>query len=242
MAAPRPNDVHPAVPSLPSRFCALLLPLLVLTTGGCGSHENDYKLKAAPSGKPATLPAVPPLSQRPRKQGDAYTVYGASHDLRSRVQSAKIRDKKITLFGYITKTNLADAPKCAVHRTGKKDGPECEKNPPSVPMFWVADEKGAAESASIKVMGFASNYAKIYDAMQKYKSAGAKEIKDDTWSVDIPNPLPAKDAKVKVVGTYSTAFTKASQGSETDPIMGILTYESITYLEPAPAPATMPGM
>jgi hypothetical protein len=45
-----------------------------------------------------------------------------------------------------------------------------------------------------------------------------------------------------VTGTYTTTFTGASQGTAADPIMGILTYKSIEWIEPPPEAATLPGM
>ena len=147
------------------------------------------------------------------------------------------------IIGYIIKTNLAEAPPCAVHKTGKADGKECEKNPPPIPAFWIADEKTSPLTEAIQVMGWASNYAKIFDAIEKYKKKDNKDVaKDDTWGVVIPNPLPAKDGKVKVVGKYSTSFTLASQGVEANPLTGIVTYKVMEYLEPPPEGGTLPGM
>jgi hypothetical protein len=65
---------------------------------------------------------------------------------------------------------------------------------------------------------------------------------DNTWGVELPFPLPAKGAKIKVTGNYSTAFTLASSGVVADPIMGIMTYQSMEYLEPASELANLPGM
>jgi hypothetical protein len=223
-----------------------LLTTSMLAIGpGCGGpKEGDYNPRAAYSGKAVNLPAVPTLPKKPKKVGDAYTVWGLIHDLRSRIHSQKLLDQEsITVVGYITKSNLADAPPCAVHRTGKKDGPECEKLQVPVPTFWIADEKGAAVADSIPVMGWASNFAKIYDAVGKYKLPTTKEpVKDDTWNVVIPNPLPNKDGKVKVVAKYGTTFSLASQGQESNPLTGILTYKSLEYVEPPPVPGTLPGM
>jgi hypothetical protein len=212
---------------------------------GCGGGEGpDYKPKPAYSGKAAALPPVPTLPKKPKKNGDAYTVWGAIHDLHSRVNSPKLlAQETITLVGYIVKTNLDQAPPCAVHKTGKADGKECEKNPPAVPQFWIADEKTSPLSEAIPVLGWASNYAKIFDAIEKYKKKDNKDpAKDDAWGAIIPNPLPAKDAKVKVVGKYATTFTLASTGVEANPLTGILTFKTMEYLEPPPVPGTLPGM
>ena len=217
--------------------------LVLAGPAGCGGgSDEDYKARPQPSGRTANLPSVPTLPQKPKKQGDAYTVYGAIHDLRSRVHGPKLRGKTVSIVGYITKTNLGDAPPCAVHPGGVKDKPECEKEPPPVPAFWIADDKEATDKESIKVLGFASNYARLYDAIRKYRGASKESAKDDVWGVDIPNPVPNKGAKVKVTGTYNYTFTKASQGTESDPLNGVITYESLTYLEPPPEAAKLPGM
>jgi len=219
--------------------------VLVAFAPGCGGGDkNEYKPKPAYSGKAASLPAVPTLPKKPKKIGDAYTVSGAIHDLRSRVQGPKLlAQEQISIVGYIIKTNLMDAPPCAVHKTGKADGKECEKNPPPIPAFWIADDKSSPPNEAIAVMGFASNFAKLFDAIEKYKKKDVKEpAKDDTWGAVIPNPIPNKDAKVKVTGKYSTSFTLASQGVEANPLTGIMTYKTLEYLEPPPVPGTLPGM
>jgi hypothetical protein len=62
------------------------------------------------------------------------------------------------------------------------------------------------------------------------------------WGVKLPKPLPAPGAKVTVTGPYSTTFTLASSGAEADPIMGIITYQGMTYLEEASELSTLPGV
>ena len=222
--------------------------LSTLAALGCNDNEVAYQPKPAPSSVRANLPAPPNVPQKPIKAGDAWTVWGASYYLRSRVHREEIDSKDIKLTGYITKTNLADAPECAVHETGKEDPEGCEA---PVPTFWLGDTKDAPESDSIRVMGWASNFAQIYDALKEYKKlekAPKKEgeeeepLLDAFWGVKLPNPIPAKGAKVTVKGNYSNNFTKATRGAEADPIMGIMTYEEITVQEEAPEPATLPGM
>jgi hypothetical protein len=186
------------------------------------------------------------VAQKPIKNGDAYTIWGASYYLRSRVHRKEVYGKKISITGYIVKTNLAEAPECAVHRTGKADPENCK---PPIPAFWIADTKDAPLSESIKVMGWASNFAQLYDAIGDYKRLKLddkpppdKLRQDELWGVAIPFPIPVKDAKVTVTGDYSTTFTKSSTGAEADPIMGLVTLDKITYLEPPTERATLPGM
>jgi hypothetical protein len=222
--------------------CAVPL-LLAAAVPGCGQTDEPYKAVPAFSGRKANLPAVPTLPAKAIKVGDAYTVYGAMHHLRSRVHNADVNGKDITLVGYIVKTNLMDAPPCAVHKTGKGDKDDCKA---PIPAFWIADEKGDDKNA-IKVMGWASNFAQIYDAVEKYSApanakAAVEAVKDEFWAVDIPNPVPNVGAKVQITGNYGVSFSKSTSGVETDPSHGIMTYAKLNYVEPPPEPGTLPGM
>lgn len=217
----------------------LLVAALFASAAACGREEVKYKPRPAPKTQ-ISLPAVPNVPQTPIKRGDVYTVWGASYSLRSRVLHKDIADKPLTLEGYIVDTNLMEAPECAVHKGGKADPENCK---PAVPTFWLGDDKNASKKDSIRVMGWASNYAQIFDAIKEIDEKGDKaEPKDTFWGKDIPKPLPAKGAKVRVTGPYSTTFTGASTGAEADPIMGIMTYTKIEVLEEAPELATLPGV
>lgn len=218
--------------------------LLAITTAlgflGCGKEDEKYQPRPAPKVQ-ASLPAVPNVPQTPIKRGDVYTVWGAGYSLRSRVLHKTLGDKPITVEGYIVDTNLMQAPACAVHKGGKADPEDCKA---PVPTFWIADTKEAPRTDAIPVMGFASNYAQLFDAIKEYDEKGdkAEEVSDTFWGKPIPNPLPAKGAKVRVNGSYSTTFTGASTGAQADPIMGILTYQKMEVLEQAPELATLPGV
>jgi len=221
-----------------ARVPALLIAAISLSA--CGGDEVKYEPKPPHAGPKAAVPPVPNMPKKPVKVGDAYTVSGVSYYLRSRVHRKDVAGKKLSITGYITKTNLADAPPCAVHKGGKADPEDCK---PPVPIFWIGDSKDAPESESIKVMGWASNFAQIYDAIEEFdKGKENAEHLDSFWGVKTPNPLPAVGAKVTVTGTYSTTFTQASAGTEADPYQGILTYIEMTQLEPAAELATLPGV
>jgi hypothetical protein len=209
------------------------------------SGTAAYEARAAPSGRLPTLPA-PVANEHPIKIGNAYTVWGASYYLRSRVHHREVensdhrdpRQVTIEITGYITKTNLPDAPPCAVHRTGSADADGCTA---PVPAFWIGDRKDAPEGHSIKVVGWASNYAHIYDAIVAYDRSGDDTVcADALWAVTLPHPLPSVGAKVTVKGYYGAKFTKS--GVERDRYMGILDSADIHYLEPAPELATLPGV
>lgn len=212
----------------------------LVVLAGCGDRSQPYQTKPAWSGTPVSLPDVPTLPAKPKKVGDAYTVWGASHHLRSVVHVDKVKGKEITVIGWIVKTNFQDAPECAVHPTGKADPDGCS---PPVPAFWIADEKDDTKNA-MKVLGFASNFAQLYDAIEKDKKAkeGEEPNMDEFLGTPLPMPTPNVGAKVKITGAYGYAYTKATSGIETDPRMGILTYSKLEYVEKPPEPATLPGM
>jgi hypothetical protein len=229
----------------------LLALAIALVAGSLGCSGNDKPYDSAPvwSGKKAALPGVPQLPTTPVKVGDAYTVYGAIHHLRSRLHSAEVTTKDISIAGFIVDSNIPTAPTCAVHPTGKKDPEGCVTD---IPTFWIADQKGDKGGKKIRVMGWASNFANVYDAMKKYKdlkdppkhadkpdNAGKPGyyVMDELWAVDIPYPLPGVGAKVKVTGRYGVIFGKSSAGLVSDPTSGVLTYGNIETLEPATEPA-----
>jgi hypothetical protein len=226
---------------------SFLFAVALTSLAACAADEVPYVPKPAASIK-AALPPVPAIPQKPIKEGDAYTVWGASYHLRNRVQTASIASKDISLTGYIVKTNLPDAPECAVHETGKADPEGCQA---PIPAFWIGETKDAPLEDCIKVMGFASNFAQLYDAVKEFKKREKQKLKDGEqpeplmdafWGVKIPDPLPVKGAKVTIKGNYSNTFTKATSGTEADPIMGIMTMEELKYLEPPTEVATLPGM
>ena len=220
------------------------LAVTVLVVGCSSGSDEPYKAQPAWSGRAPNLPTPPTLSSAPIKVGEAYTVYGASHHLRSRNHEKDVTKASITIQGYIVEENISDAPGCALHKTGKADPDNCPaagQPPIEIPSFYIADEKDAGkDKPRIRVLGWAKNWAIVYDAMEKYK--GLKEIKDpakdlvkdEIWSVDVPFPLPAKGAKVKVTGKYGFSFSKASGGLVSDPVNGVMTYEKMEVVDPAP--------
>jgi len=215
------------------------LSLATLGTLGCGQEEVKYTPRPAASGIKASLPPAANLPKRPLKNGDTWTIWGASYSLRSRVHRKEVAGKRISIQGYITKSNITDAPECAVHKGGKADPEDCKA---PVPTFWIGDSKDAPESESIRVMGWASNFAQIFDAIDEFdKGKENAEHLDTFWGVKVPNPLPAVGAKVTVTGNYATTFSKASSGAEADPFMGVIDFQEMTIQEPAAELATLPG-
>jgi tetratricopeptide (TPR) repeat protein len=192
---------------------------------------------------PPRLPTVPNFPQKLWKDGDAFTVWGASYALRSRVHRHEVvregPERFITITGYVTKTNLPDAPKCAVHRPGRADPPDCER---AVPTFWIGDSLDAPPEDCIRVLGWASNYAQVFEAIRAFDRRVPSEYIDGFWRVSVPNPLPAAGAKLAVRGTYDSVFALAGAGREIDAEMGFLTYQSQKVLEAAPELATLPGV
>jgi hypothetical protein len=174
------------------------------------------------------------------RAGDAYTVWGASYLLRSGHRRAEVTSAPIAITGYIVKTSLPDAPKCAVHAAAVADAASCMA---PLPTFWLADRADAALTESIAVQGFASSYGQIHDAIRSFdgKQPGAK-YQDGVWGVEVPNPLPAAGAKVTVTGSYGMRFTKSKVGGVADSVMGVLTYDQLQQLEPARELASLPGL
>ncbi len=192
------------------------------------------------SGRAAALPTPPELPNSPQKLGDSYTVYGAVHLLNLGVTLGnKDLEKELSIVGYIVDTNLARAPACALHRVGVRDPADCVTE---IPTFTLGDVKGSSAMPRIRAMGWASNFAHVFDANAYYKKLTqrpARLYQDSLWSTDVPYPLPSVGAKVKVTGTYGVAFTKSSAGVATDPQLGILTVREVVYLEAAPGPAKL---
>jgi hypothetical protein len=220
------------------------LVLLLAACGGAQPRPGKHVTLAPPPPRatPVTtveapdLPPVPELPKEPIKRGDAYTVYGAVHQLHSRYHRREV-EKVISVIGVVAETNLAAAPKCAVHHTGKADPPGCVA---PVPAFALADVDQPS-APKIVVMGWASNFANVYEASLRYaKGPHAKPYVDELWAVVVPNPLPAVGATVRVTGHYGVMFTRSTSGVATDPNGGILTADRVETLTPAKTPAKLP--
>ena len=195
-----------------------------------------------PSALVPLLPGMPApkLVMQPQRVGEAYTVWGAGYAFRTRRHHSEVTDKPISIIGYVVKTNLGRAPRCAVHRAGVADPDNCFAE---IPTFWLGDRLDAPEPDCIKVMGFASNYAQLYEAIRQADSPQPDEPYSDAfWGVAVPNPLPARGAKLIVRGNYGFTFAKASSGAESNSTMGIIDYIDRDVLEQAPQLETLPGV
>ncbi len=226
-------------PAAPAPVAAATIPSASQPDAGaaaatCGADE-PYHAAPPASGSAPELPEVPTIPPRPAKVGDAWTVFGATHALRSRFSATDVSSHEISIVGYIVDENMKTAPTCAIHKTGKADPEGCTA---PIPTFVIGDTKDA--TTGIKVMGWARNYAILFDANALYaKGKPAQPLLDEMIQVEVPYPLPAIGAKVKVTGTFSFAFTRLSTGMVTDPQNGILTYRRMEVLEPAPKPAKL---
>jgi hypothetical protein len=247
-----------AVDSLAIRGLCAAAVGLALAASGCGGEVKAYEKKGAATGKAAALPAPPTLPQKPKKVDDAYTVYGAVHDLHSKVHVHEVKNKKLTITGYIVKTNLVKCtdqskaveeecvPDCAVPKD-LKDGTPADCRAP-VPSFWIADSL-EEKKEMIRVIGWASNFAGIKGAIEEMDKAKSLEQAAEVKFMDqpgrtLPNPLPAVGAKVSVTCTYG-ASTKAMGSTASEPKYGILGCTSdyvIKILQPAPELANLPQM
>ena len=201
----------------------------------CQQELVPYAPRAVSSVK-VQLPAVPANVVGAIRIGDAYSVWGASYSLRSRAHRAELQKKSIAIEGYIVKTNLLDAPRCALRPASQAQA--CRA---PVPTFWVGDTPDAAPEASIKVMGWASSFAEIYAVIRDIDS-GRSPPANSRWDTALPNPLPAVGAKVRVTGSYGQVLVKMGMDPEVDLHMGVLGYFNMRYLEPARELATLPGV
>ncbi|MGO9833819.1 MAG: hypothetical protein ACLP1X_06360 [Polyangiaceae bacterium] len=209
--------------------------MLIGAASNCGGGEdNPYKPQPAWSGKQASVPAPPTLpSPSTYKQGDAYTVAGAIHQLRSLLHSKEVTAQPISIVGYVVDSNIPRAPDCAVHKTGKKDPDNCN---PELPSFWIADEKGSTKGPKIRAVGWARNFAVIFDAMTAYKKLKPGDqpkepINDDILNVPLPFPLPAVGQKVKLTGAYNFSKTVVSD-MVSEPVGGVIAPTKFEVLEP----------
>jgi hypothetical protein len=202
----------------------------------CKPEENAYIPQPAWSGERPVLPQPPELPNRRETIDADYTVFGAQRLLQGRFGAEALRSE-FTIRGVIVATNLASAPKCAFHRVNTRDPEGCVRE---IPTFEIADE--ATASPRIKVMGWASSFANVYEAQLVYKglvAAPPKLYEDDVWSVAVPFPLPAVGAKVRVTGRYGPAFRRPPR-IVTAPRDGIVTLTRVETLEPAKQPAALP--
>jgi hypothetical protein len=211
---------------------------LLAAAAGCGGDDNPYTPAPAWSGKKASLPAPVTLPTTPMKAGDAYTVYGAIHQLRSMLHAKDVTANPITITGYIVDSNVGRAPECAIHKTGKADPDKCT---PEVPSFWIADDKGNTKGSKVRIVGWARNFAVICDAMKAYNKLKpgeqpAKPVNDDILNVAEPNPLPSIGAKVKITGSYNVTKTVVSD-MVSEPLGGVMALQKMETVEPAPQPA-----
>jgi hypothetical protein len=87
------------------------------------------------------------------------------------------------------------------------------------------------------VLGWAANFSQIFSAIASFDKQQPASYSDELYGTEMPNPLPAVGAKVTVRGSYGTTFRKATSGMDVEPQMGILTFEKLEVLEPAPAGA-----
>ena len=221
---------------------ALGFAVVLATAAGCGGgDDNPYTPKPAWSGKAASIPAPPSLPSTPIKNGSDYTVYGAVHQLRSMMHNKDVTSPpSISIVGYIVDSNIPRAPDCAIHKTGKADPEGCT---PEVPSFWIADNKDDTKGLKVRVVGWARNFAVIYDAMQMYKKVKPGEqptdkqvVTDDMLNVPLPFPLPAIGAQVKITGAYNVAKTVVSD-MVSEPTGGVMALQKVDTLQPAPEPA-----
>jgi hypothetical protein len=202
------------------------------------STERAYVPQPAWSGPSPQLPAIPALPTTPLRNGDAYTVYGAAHELRSIADAKQVTSSSISIIGYVVDSTIPSAPPCARHRQGQPEPESCEA---PLPSFWIADDTTGQADPRVRVVGWARNYSVVFDAMAAYRKLPAGKapdhpLHDDILGVDVPFPLPAVGMRVKVTGTYNTSRVVGTSMAS-DPLGGVMSFQKWEVLEPAPAPA-----
>ena len=202
----------------------------------CAVAGAPYAPTPPPSGARPELPPVPTLPALSIQVDCSYTVSGLMHQFRSRAHRAEVDGKQVTVVGYVVKHNFREAPACAVHRAGVADPVDCRA---PAPTLWLADQPGEPETVAtaLPLMGLASNFAALYEAQIEAAKPGAVPYVDEMFGHTLPAPLPNVGARVKVTGRYGSAFTKSTSGVFSAPGTGVLTFESLTYLEPPNEPA-----
>src|SRR5947209_20445247 len=86
---------------------AVAAPLPLLAASACGGNADEpYKATPAWSGKKPNLPPPPTLPNTPIKAGDAYTVYGPTHQLRSLPHQKDVTANPMQITGYVLDSNL----------------------------------------------------------------------------------------------------------------------------------------
>ena len=215
----------------------LAVAVALLSNLPAAKPQPGYVPKPAYTGPQPSLPPVPTLPKRELRRSDAYTVWGASSSRRHPVRRVEVDKQRILVRGVIKRTNLSDAPRCAVHPPGKADPPDCTA---PLPTFWLCDDANDALDDCIQVVGWASNFAQIYGALRQYAKPRSEPYIDSYWGVVIPDPLPAAGAEVTVEARYGASWDGASTGIVSDPTMGVLGYRSIEVHTPAPRPARLP--
>ena len=110
-----------------------------------------------------------------------------------------------------------------------------------MPSFWIADNKDDTKGLKVRVVGWARNFAVIYDAMVMYNKVKPGEqptdkqiVTDDMLNVPLPFPLPAVGAQVKITGAYNVAKTVVSD-MVSEPTGGVMALQKVDTLQPRPS-------
>ncbi len=129
----------------------------------CDDTE-PYRPRAASTAPPPNLPVVPEIPNVTVKVGPDYTVTGAVRRLRGG-HHAEDFSTEVSVVGVIVSSNLEAAPACALHRAGQRDPAHCVTE---IPSFTIADD--AQAPARIRVLGWASNFASVFEALTLAKT------------------------------------------------------------------------
>jgi len=185
------------------------------------------------------FPELPTLSRLPETVGDALTVWGAGMRLRRSLQEFTSRFETVTVQGWIAALNLDQVPRCALHRPGVADPVGCTA---PIPTFWLCDAPDASRDQCVRVVGWASNWAQLWGALESERKESPEPYIDDYWGVAIPRPAPRVGGPVRVTGRLDETYSMTTVGVEVDSVMGLFTLQKLEWVTPPTQELLLPGM
>lgn len=233
---PKFRRLQISIPSLVVFFSSLGFVCLF----GC-QEKVTYKPEEAYKGPKADLPKPPTLPPASAfKDGERWTVYGVQHHLNHPQHSAEVKDKSLSIVGYVVSVYRPPVePKgqegCIYPKRGFTPT-ERAPWPPGVncdelvkkyepPHFFIAAQKDEKSPAKmIKVMGYASSYIRQAMARDWYKQHKIDSGKEEDLYLDNNYGTritflgePKVGSKVVVSGQFGFRFQEGQGGTAISP-------------------------
>lgn len=156
------------------------------------------------------------LPDDPIRQDSMFTIWGASHHLRSKPHRKAVTAGPISVVGHVVAHNFADAPKCAIHRADAPPPPHCDAPTPTI---YLADHPQKPTSY-IPVVAWSESWSALYEQLLAGEG------------------VPNVGAVVVVTGRYGFS----SPTGVSNPRFGVLTASRLEITKPSKQPATLPGL